>query len=357
MAGPLRGLRVLELAGLGPGPFCAMLLADLGADVVRVDRTERGIAVVDPRLDLLNRGKRSIALDLKNPDDLATALSLVERADVLIEGYRPGVAERLGIGPQVCLARRPQLIYGRMTGWGQTGPRAATAGHDITYLAVSGVLHTIGRSGGPPQIPLNLLGDFGGGALYLATGILAALWEARVSGEGQVVDAAIVDGAAHLNTLTYGLLAGGAWRDERGINLLDSGAPFYDVYATSDGAHMAVGALEPQFFAEFAGRLGIEGAEQGDPDLRQRIAKAFAGRTREEWSAIFAAGDSCVAPVLAMTEAPHDPHLAERQTFVDSDGVTQPAPAPRFSRTQARLTRPPAVPGEHTAEILADWLG
>lgn len=362
MAGPLRGLRVLELAGLGPGPFCAMHLADLGADVVRVDRPQGGIAAVEPKLDLLNRGKRSIALDLKDPADLETALRLVEKADVLIEGYRPGVAERLGIGPEACFARRPELVYGRMTGWGQEGPRARTAGHDLTYLAVSGVLHGIGRAGGPPQIPLNLLGDFGGGALYLTTGILAALWEAGSSGRGQVVDAAIVDGAAHLATLVSGLRAGGAWRDERGVNLLDSGAPFYDVYATSDGEYMAVAPLEPRFFEEFARKLGLgqEAAAQYDPAawpaLRAAIAERFAGRTREEWTAIFAAGDACAAPVWSLAEAPADPQLAARLTYVEHDGVVQPGPAPRFSRTPAELTRPPAEPGEHSVEVLADWL-
>ena len=362
MTGPLHGLRVVELAGLGPAPFCAMLLADLGADVVRVDRPG-GSGAVEPKLDLLNRGKRSIALDLKDAAGVQTALRLVERADVLVEGFRPGVAERLGIGPDECLSRRPQLIYGRMTGWGQDGPRAQTAGHDITYLAVSGVLHTIGRAGGPPQIPLNLLGDFGGGALYLAVGILAALWEARRSGRGQVVDAAIVDGAAHLNTLVMGLLAGGLWRDERGVNLLDSGAPFYDVYATADGGYMAVGPLEPQFFAVFADRLGL-GAQAGTqydpsawPSLRAAVAERFAGRTRDEWTAIFADGDGCVAPVWSLAEAPADPQLAARLTYVDRDGVVQPAPAPRFSRTVPQLSRPPAEPGQHTAEILADWLG
>ena len=362
MPGPLSGLRVLELAGLGPGPFCAMLLADLGADVVRVDRDGRPTSPVDPAYDLLNRGKRSIALDLKDPADLATALRLVDKADVLIEGYRPGVAERLGIGPDVCLARRPQLVYGRMTGWGQQGPRAQTAGHDLTYLATAGVLHGIGRAGGPPQIPLNLLGDFGGGALYLATGLLAAVWEAGRSGRGQVVDAAIVDGAAHLNTMAWGLLANGAWRDERGVNLLDSGAPFYDVYETADGGHMAVGPLERQFFAEFLARMRLPELADAQydverwPELREHLKTAFGGRTREEWTAIFADGDACVAPVLSMREAALDPHLAARQTYVVRDGMTQPAPAPRFSRTPAELSRPPAVPGEHTAEILSDWL-
>ncbi|NUO60305.1 MAG: CoA transferase [Hamadaea sp.] len=362
MPGPLAGVRVVELAGLGPGPFCAMLLADLGADVVRIDRGTPS-SPVDPEYDLLNRGKRSIALDLKEPRDLDVALRLIAKADLLIEGYRPGVAERLGLGPEVCLARQPKLVYGRMTGWGQEGPRAQTAGHDVTYLALAGVLHGIGRAGGPPQIPLNLLGDFGGGALYLATGLLAALWEAGRSGRGQVVDAAIVDGAAHLNTLTWGLLAGGAWRDERGVNLLDSGAPFYDVYETADGGHLAVGPLEPRFFAEFAARLGqpelteLQYDAARWPDLRERLRTAFAARTRAEWTEIFADGDSCVAPVLSMREAAQDAHLAARRTYVDFAGTTQPAPAPRFSRTPAELTRPPAKPGEHTAEVLRDWLG
>ncbi|GHJ48023.1 CoA transferase [Catellatospora sp. TT07R-123] len=362
--GPLRGLRVLELAGLGPAPFSAMHLADLGADVVRVDRPEGSIVPVAPRFDLLNRGKRSIALDLKDPAGLETALRLVERADVLVEGYRPGVAERLGLGPDACLARQPRLVYGRMTGWGQDGPRAHTAGHDLTYLAVTGVLDAIGRADGPPQIPLNLLGDFGGGALYLVTGILAALWEVQAGGRGQVVDAAIVDGTAHLATLVAGLRAGGAWRDRRGGNLLDSGAPFYDVYATADGGHMAVAALEPQFFAVFAQRLGLDEAEAAArfdprewPRLRAAIAERFARRTRAEWAEIFDDGDGCVAPVLSWTEAPADPQLHARATYVEHDGVVQPAPAPRFSRTPAALGLPPAEPGEHSAQVLADWLG
>lgn len=360
MSGPLHGLKVLELAGIGPGPFCAMLLADLGADVVRIDRPGGGVAAVRPRLDLLNRGKRSVALDLK--EDVETALRLVEKADVLIEGFRPGVAERLGIGPDVCLRRNPKLVYGRMTGWGQTGPRAHTAGHDIAYIALSGALHAIGDAGGPPQVPLNLLGDFGGGAMYLATGILAALWESRSGGAGQVVDAAIVDGTAHLMTLQWSLLAGGAWRDERGANLLDGGAPFYRVYETADGKHMAVGPLEPRFFAEFLDKLGL-GTEAHDYHDRERwahlasvIAQTFSGRTQAQWAQVFADSDACVAPVLSMREAARDAHLTERGTFVEHDGVTQPAPAPRFSRTPASLGRPPASPGDHTAEVLAEWL-
>ncbi|MDR7273797.1 alpha-methylacyl-CoA racemase [Catenuloplanes atrovinosus] len=351
MSGPLHGLRVVELAGIGPAPFAAMLLADLGADVVRVDRPGPGSPLtVDPARDLLNRGKRSVLADLKTPEGVERVLSLAARADVLIEGWRPGVAERLGVGPEPALARNPRLVYGRMTGWGQDGPLARTAGHDIGYLALSGALHAIGRAGGPPQVPVNLLGDFAGGSLYLVVGVLAALR----SGRGQVVDAAIVDGAAHLTTMLSGLLAAGAWRDERGVNLLDTGAPFYDVYETADGRHVAVGALEPRFFAEFARLLGITPA--GDhAQLRERIGRAFAGRTRDEWVKIFAGSDACVAPVLSLGEAPHDPHLVARGTFTQRDGVVQPAPAPRFSGTPAALGRPPALPGQHTDEVLAEW--
>jgi alpha-methylacyl-CoA racemase len=355
MTGPLGGLKVLELAGIGPGPFCAMFFADLGADVVRVDRPTARISPVDPSLDLLNRGKRSIALDLKR--DSETALRLVDKADVLIEGFRPGVAERLGLGPDVCLQRNPRLVYGRMTGWGQDGPRARTAGHDITYIGLAGALHAIG------SVPLNLVGDFGGGAMYLAAGILAALWEARSSGAGQVVDASIVDGTAHLMTLQWGLLAGGAWRDEPNANLLDGGAPFYRIYETADGRHMAVGPLEPQFFAELVARLGLSGREGADyldrdgwPRLAALLAERFKERTQREWTELFADSDACVAPVNSMRQAATDPHLVARDTFVTHEGVTQPAPAPRFSRTPTALGRPPAAPGEHTAEILIDWL-
>jgi alpha-methylacyl-CoA racemase len=360
VTGPLSGLRVIELAGIGPGPFCAMFLADLGADVVRIDRPNGGTAAVEYKLDLLNRGKRSVALDLKT--ESATAMQLIEKADVLIEGFRPGVAERLGLGPSECLQRNPKLVYGRMTGWGQTGPRAHTAGHDITYIALSGTLHTIGEQGGPPQIPLNLLGDFGGGALYLAAGILAALWEARSSGQGQVVDAAIVDGAAHLLTLQWSMLAGGVWRDERGANLLDGGAPFYGVYETADRKHMAVGPLEPQFFAEMMRRLDLTDhtADYFDrdrwPALRALLAAAFAAHPQAHWTELFAGSDSCVAPVLSMREAAADAHLRARETYVERDGVTQPSPAPRFSRTPAELRSKPPEPGEHSvADVLATW--
>jgi alpha-methylacyl-CoA racemase len=360
--GPLHGLKVVELAGIGPGPFAAMLLADLGADVVRVDRVGPGSPLtVDPRFDLLNRGKRSIAADLKQERGRELVLALTERADALIEGYRPGVAERLGIGPEAALARNPKLVYGRMTGWGQDGPLAGSAGHDITYLAVSGALHAIGRAGGPPQVPANLLGDFGGGSLYLVVGLLAALREAARTGRGQVVDAAITDGAAHLTTLLYGLSAAGQWRDERGVNLLDTGAPFYDVYPAADGRYLAVGALEPQFYAEFI-RLLAPAADlpaQYDrarwPQLRAGIAAAFATRTQQEWAAVFEGTEACVAPVLSLAEAADHPHLAGRGTFTQRDGVVQPAAAPRFSATPAGPVGPPALPGAHTREVLADW--
>ncbi|MEV4316003.1 CaiB/BaiF CoA-transferase family protein [Actinocrispum sp. NPDC049592] len=354
--GPLAGLRVVELAGIGPAPFCAMLLADLGADVVRVDRPNSSPVAGPPSRDLLNRGKRSVMVDLKNDRGAEVVLRLAAKADVLIEGYRPGVAERLGIGPEQCFERNPRLVYGRMTGWGQDGPLAQSAGHDIAYIGITGVLHALGRAGGPPQVPLNLVGDFGGGALYLAVGILAALR----SGKGQVVDAAIVDGAAHLATMIFGLVSAGVWQPTRGVNLLDTGAPFYDVYETSDGEYMAVGPLERQFYAEFVRLLGVRDAPgQFDiphwPELRKRFAEAFATRTRAEWTAVFEGTDACVAPVLSLTEAPQHPHIAERGTLVDKDGMVQPAPAPRFSATPAELTTPPARPGEHTRNALADW--
>jgi alpha-methylacyl-CoA racemase len=361
--GPLSGVKVLEMAGIGPGPFCGMLLADLGADVVRVDRPGGGGLQLVPRAeDLLNRGKRSIAVDLSRPGGADIVLSLVEHADILFEGFRPGVAERLGIGPDPCLARRPQLVYGRMTGWGQDGPLAATAGHDIAYIATTGALHAIGQAGGPPQIPLNLVGDFAGGSMYLLVGLLAALDEARRSGRGQVVDAAIVDGTAHLMTMIYNVYAAGVWSDERGTNLGDGGTPFYGVYPTADAEYMAVGALEPQFYAEFLRLLGLTADPAAQHDrgawhqLKAEISGAFATRTQSEWVAVFAGSDACVAPVLGLAHAPQHPHLAARGTFVVRDGVTQPAPAPRFSRTPAAVDSSPCVPGQHTAEVIADWL-
>ena len=314
-----------------------------------------------PEADLLRRGRPSVALDLKHPDGLATARALVDRADVLIEGYRPGVAERLGLGPGDCLARNPRLVYGRMTGWGQDGPLAQAAGHDIGYVAVTGALHAIGRAGGPPQVPVNLVGDFGGGALYLVVGVLAALLEARASGRGQVVDAAIVDGTAHLSSLVVGLVSAGLWSDRRGTNLLDTGAPFYDVYETSDGGWLAVGPLEPDFYAELLRLLELTDTAPDRldprqwPALRAVFADTFRSRTRDEWAALFEGTDACVEPVLSYAEAPSHPHLAARGTYVAHHGVVQPAPAPRFSRTPAALGSPPSTPGADTRAALAAW--
>jgi alpha-methylacyl-CoA racemase len=359
--GPLSGVRVVELAAIGPGPFAAMLLADLGADVVRVDRPGGPGLAIDPALDVTNRNKRSVIVDLKSPDGPARVLDLAERADVLIEGYRPGVAERLGIGPASCHARNPRLVYGRMTGWGQDGPLAQRAGHDVGYIALTGTLGMIGAPDGPPAVPANLLGDYAGGSLYLVVGILAALHHARATGAGQVVDAAIVDGAAHLSAMIHGMLAAGAWQDRRGSNLFDGGAPFYGTYETADGRYMAVGALEPQFYAEFLERLGIPGEVPAREDtarwgeLREAIAARFKARTRDEWTALFTESDACVAPVLSLREAPHHPHLAARGTFTDHAGVTQPAPAPRFSATPTAVRTGPARPGADAEAVARDW--
>ncbi|MGW0780994.1 CaiB/BaiF CoA transferase family protein [Streptomyces sp. NPDC002913] len=360
--GPLAGVRVVELAGIGPGPFAAMLLADLGADVVRVDRPGGSVIGIEPAFDLTNRNKRSVLVDLKAEDGAETVLALVERADVLIEGYRPGVAERLGIGPDACLKRNPRLVYGRMTGWGQDGPLADRAGHDIAYIALTGTLSMIGRADEPPAVPANLVGDFAGGSLYLVVGVLAALQHARTpGGSGQVVDAAIVDGAAHLATMIHGMLGAGSWQDRRGSNLLDGGCPFYGSYATSDGEYMAVGPLEPRFYEEFARLLGLgdEAPDRNDPgrweELRALVADRFSTRTRAEWTEVFEGTDACVAPVLSLTEAPHHPHLAARSTFVEHGGLTQPAPAPRFSATPVSVRSAPALPGADTESVAADW--
>ncbi|MGI5340988.1 CaiB/BaiF CoA transferase family protein [Streptomyces sp. CA-181903] len=362
VGGPLAGVRVVELAGIGPGPFAGMLLGDLGADVVRVDRPAGPGLGIDPRRDVTHRNKRSVCVDLKADGGVETLLDLVGRADVLLEGYRPGVAERLGVGPGPCLARNPRLVYGRMTGWGQDGPLARAAGHDIGYTAVTGALGLTGPADGPPYPPANLLGDYAGGSLYLVVGVLSALLHARATGTGQVVDAAIVDGTAHLTAMLHGMLAAGAWQDRRGGNLLDGGAPFYGVYETSDGGHMAVGALEPRFYAEFARLLGLDGegaAARDDPgrwgELRDAVAERFLTRTRAEWTAVFEGTDACVSPVLSLREAPRHPHLAARGTFADRDGIVQPAPAPRFSATPGALRRPPAPPGAHTEEVARDW--
>ncbi|MFD0059737.1 CaiB/BaiF CoA transferase family protein [Streptomyces sp. NPDC127574] len=360
-SGPLAGVRVVELAGIGPGPFAAMLLADLGADVVRVDRPGGAGLAIDPEYDITNRNKRSVVIDLKADDGPARVLDLVAKADVLIEGYRPGVAERLGVGPDDCHARNPPLVYGRMTGWGQEGPLAQRAGHDIAYIALTGTLGMIGRPDEPPTVPANLVGDFAGGSLYLVVGILAALHHARDTGAGQVVDAAIVDGASHLAAMIHGMLAAGGWQDRRGSNLLDGGCPFYGTYETSDGQYMAVGALEQQFYDEFIALLGIEGTVPARKDLarwgelRDAVAARFKTRTRQEWTAVFEGSDACVAPVLSLREAPGHPHLAARGTFTDHGGITQPAPAPRFSATPTTVRSGPAQPGADTAGVARDW--
>jgi len=364
--GPLAGVRIVELAGIGPGPFCGMLLADLGAEVIRIDRPGGPPSPVPVDKDVSNRGKRLIVVDLKHPRGAEVVLRLAAASDALIEGYRPGVAERLGVGPAACWARNPRLVYGRMTGWGQDGPLAQSAGHDIAYIAVTGALHAIGRAGGPPQVPVNYLGDFGGGSMFLALGILAALLEARETGRGQVVDAAIVDGAAALQAMTYGLLAAGGWTDQRGVNLLDTGAPFYDVYETADGRHMAVGALEPQFYARLVELLFAPEGPPGDlpgqhdrarwPRLRELFAARFAQRSQQDWATVFDGSDACVAPVLSLTEAQHHPHLAARGTFTEVNGVIQPAPAPRFGTGPGAPDRlepgPIARTGAHTREVL-----
>jgi alpha-methylacyl-CoA racemase len=361
--GPLAGITVIELAGIGPGPFCGMMLADMGADVIRVDRagSVQGGDPDRPPADLLARGRRSVGVDLKSPDGVEVVLSLVERADALIEGFRPGVTERLGLGPDECLARNPRLVYGRMTGWGQDGPYASTAGHDINYISLAGALDPIGRRGEAPVPPLNLVGDFGGGGLLLAFGIVAGLLEARASGQGQVIDAAMVDGAAALMTMTHSLRAMGIWNDERGTNMLDTGAHFYDVYETADGGYVSVGSIEPQFYAELLRLTGLEGEDlpwQHDraqwPALKERLAGIFRTKTRDEWCEIMEGTDVCFAPVLTIPEAVAHPHNVHRGTFVDVAGIPQPGPAPRFSRTQAAIARPPAHAGQHTDEILAE---
>ena len=362
--GPLSGYRIIELAGIGPGPMCAMLLSDMGADVLRIDRTaDAGLGIaMDVKYALLNRGRRSVALDLKKPDAIEALLKLVEKADALIEGFRPGVTERLGLGPEVCLKRNPRLVYGRMTGWGQEGPLAHAAGHDINYIALSGALHSIGRRGEGPVPPLNLVGDFGGGALYLALGVVAGILETQKSGKGQIVDAAMVDGAASLMTAIYGMHGAGYWTDKRGDNILDTGAHYYDVYETSDGQYISVGSIEAKFYEELLELSGLkkeELARQNDrnawPAMKQKVAAIFKTKTRDEWCKIMEGSDVCFAPVLSMTEAPKHPHNRHRGTFIEDDGVIQPGPAPRFSRTPGKIQRPPARPGEHTEEALRDW--
>jgi alpha-methylacyl-CoA racemase len=351
------------MAGIGPVPHAGMLLSDLGADLIRIDRRHAGPlgAWPEPRFDILARGRRSIIVDLKKPKGVEVVLDLIASADALIEGYRPGVMEKLGLAPRKCMGRNPRLVYGRMTGWGQEGPLAEAAGHDINYISLSGALHAIGKTGGDPAIPLNLVGDFGGGSLYLALGVVSALLEASRSGKGQVVDAAMVDGAASLMSIFYSMDAVGALKEERGANLLDGGAHFYNVYETKDGGYVSVGAIEPQFYAELLDRLGM-----GDDDLpsqfdqsswsemRERMAAVFRTRTRDQWCELLEGSDACFAPVVAVSEASDHRHMTARKTFVEVGGVKQPAPAPRFSRTRPQLRRPPPAPGADTRELLSE---
>lgn len=364
VSGPLDGIRIIELAGLGPAPFAGMMLADAGADIVRIDRFERATYPPhqDAHVDLMNRGRRSVAVDLKHPDGVALILRLVESADGLMEGFRPGVAERLGFGPDLCMARNPKVVFGRMTGWGQEGPMAQAAGHDIDYISLAGALEPLGRAGERPLPPLNLVGDFGGGGMLLAFGMLAAIISAQRTGKGQVVDAAMVDGAASLMTMTFTLRASGMWTGPRGTNLLDTGAHFYEVYETSDGGFIGVGAIEPQFYAELIRRIGLEGEElppqmdrEAWPAMKERFARIFAGKTRAEWEAIFEGSDACAAPVLSPAEAPEHPHNRFRQTFTEVAGVVQPSPSPRFVGTPGSIRRPPPNPGQYADEALADW--
>jgi len=362
--GPLKGIRVVEFAGIGPGPFCAMMLADMGADVVRIDRAVGGgtPGLRDPKTDIMNRGRRSIALNLKDPADVETALALVERADALIEGLRPGVMERLGLGPETCLERNAKLVYGRMTGWGQDGPLANAAGHDLNYIALSGALHPMGDPARPPDPPLNLVGDFGGGGMLLAYGIVCALLEAKNSGKGQVVDAAMTEGSGALMTLIYGMHAAGLWADRRGDNMLDGAAPFYGCYECADGKYVSIGSIEPQFHALLMEKTGItdfDPSQQHDkarwPEQKEKLREVFKSKSRDEWCAIMEGSDVCFAPVLSLTEAPGHAHNKARGAFVTIEGIAQPAPAPRFSRTAAATPASPPLPGEHTDEILAEW--
>lgn len=366
MAGPLSGIRVVELAGIGPGPMCAMLLADLGATVIRVDRKQPVKLGIERPLqyNTLLRNRYAIAVDLKDPAGVETVLQLVEQADALIEGFRPGVTERLGLGPDDCLARNPRLVYGRMTGWGQDGPLAQYAGHDLNYLALTGILDAIGREGEPPSIPLNLLGDYAGGSLYLALGLLAGILEAKGSGKGQVVDAAIVDGSAHLATTFFGMLAAGIWQEGRGTNITDSGSPFYECYLCSDGKYLSVGPIESKFYGQLVQLIGLDPADLGEQMNRSawaaakiKLAERFLTRTRDEWAALLESSDACAAGVLSFAEAPSHPHLQARGTFIEVDGVTQPAPAPRFSRSvPATPFAPQPITPANTDAALAAWL-
>lgn len=360
--GPLQGFKIIEIAGMGAAPFTAMMLADMGAEVLRVERPGGNptTRMADVATDVFSRGRRCVCIDLKTAEGAALVLELVSRADALFEGNRPGVMERLGLGPEVCLARNPRLVYGRLTGWGQDGPLAQAAGHDINYIALSGALSLVGRSGEPPLPPSNLLGDLAGGGMNLAFGLVCALLECQRSGRGQVVDAAMVDGAATLSTLQHGLLHAGYQRP-RGENMIDSGAHFYNTYETADGEYIAIGSFEPAFYRQLLERLGLAEADFPEmdmarwPEFKERFAALFKTRTRQEWCEIFEGTDACFAPVLSLSEAPHHPHNAARGVFVEVAGVVQPRPSPRFSRTDGAIQRPPARPGEHTREALTDW--
>lgn len=358
--GPLNGIKIIEIAGIGPGPFCAMMLSDLGAEVVRIDR--RSALGQGSKFNVLNRGRRSVAVDLKNADGVAAVLRLVDQADALIEGFRPGVMERLGLGPDVCLKRNPKLVFGRMTGWGQEGPLAQAAGHDINYISLSGVLGAIGRCGERPVPPLNLVGDFGGGGMMLALGVTCALLEVQKSGKGQVVDAAMTDGSAALMAAIYGMKEMGGWGLDRGTNMLDSGAHFYDAYECADGKWISIGSIEPQFYALLLEKGEIEDSEfQGQmdrekwPELKAKTVALFKTKSREEWCEIMEGSDVCFAPILDLAEAPEHPHNKARKTFIEIDGVIQPAPTPRFSRTPNETPGPPPTVGQHTDEVLISW--
>ena len=359
--GPLKGVRIVEVGGIGPGPFCGMMLSDMGADIIRVDR--RGYrGMVDSKYEVLHRGRRSIGVDLKKTEGVELVLRLIDQADALTEGYRPGVMEDLGLGPEICLKRNPRLVYGRMTGWGQEGPLSRAAGHDINYIALTGALHSIGRPGQNPVPPLNLVGDFGGGGMLLAFGLVCGLYEAQRSGQGQVVDAAMVDGASALMGMFYSFRAAGIWNNQKGTNFLDGGAHFYDTYETADGKWISVGSIEPQFYAELIELAGVDDPDfevQMDrtkwPACKEKLAAIFRTKTREEWCGIMEGSDVCFGPVLTMDEALEHEHNVHRKTYIEIEGVVQPAPAPRFSRTRTGVPIPPSNTGEHTDEALADW--
>jgi alpha-methylacyl-CoA racemase len=359
--GPLHGVKVIEVGGIGPGPFCGMMLSDMGAQLVRIERKGQ-FMLTEPKFDVLIRNRRSMEIDLRKPEGVAAVLRMVEQADALQEGFRPGVMEKLGLGPDVCLERNPRLVYGRMTGWGQEGPLARAAGHDINYISLSGALHTIGRKGERPVPPLNLVGDFGGGGMMLAFGMVCALFEAQKSGRGQVVDAAMIDGSAALMAIVYGLRASGFWTDERGTNLLDGAAHFYDTYETKDGKYVSVGSIEPQFYALLLQHTGIDDPDYQNqldqtkwPKFKERLTEIFKTKTRDEWCQIMEGSDVCFAPVLSLDEAKDHPQNRTRDTFIEVEGVLQPAPAPRFSRTAPQTPKPPPKVGEHTETILADF--